>query len=197
MVIDDEGRQLRLLDAMLGPLNCNVVLVSGGLDALDKLKTMIPDVILLDVLMPGTDGYKVCKSIKSNVKTAIIPVIMITSLNAGEERIKGIQSGANDFLTKPFDKMDLLFRIRNALYTKGLIDIAQNKYEQLKVAETERSYLVEHVAESFKSVLENLQLFQKEINKEISRKHADILSTTVDSFSSAMESILPLIKENQ
>ena len=97
-----------------------------------KLKEKEYDVVLLDVIMPNMNGYEVCEKIKNTAATAHIPVIMITSLKGRTNLLKGIKAGATDFLAKPVDKSELLFRVRNALFTKKLFDLAGNHYMEIK-----------------------------------------------------------------
>jgi len=114
LVVDDNMANRRLLHAKLEARYFEVILAENGQQALDIAYKQAPDLILLDVMMPGMDGYEVCKHLKANPKTAFIPVIMVTALSQQEHRLKGLKAGADDFVTKPFDDFNLLTRI-NAL----------------------------------------------------------------------------------
>lgn len=114
LVVDDNLANRRLLKAKLEARYFEVLLAESGQKALDIADAESPDIILLDVMMPGMDGYEVCERLKQSPKTAYIPVVMVTALSQQEHRLKGLKSGADDFVTKPFDDFSLMTRI-NAL----------------------------------------------------------------------------------
>jgi two-component system cell cycle response regulator len=111
LVVDDILANRRLLQAKLEARYFEVIMASNGPDALVLAEEQAPDVILLDVMMPGMDGYEVCRRLKANPKTAFIPVVMVTALSQQESRLQGLKAGADDFITKPFDDFGLLTRI--------------------------------------------------------------------------------------
>tara|TARA_R100000365_G_C2748382_1_gene79783 strand:+ start:4101 stop:5468 length:1368 start_codon:yes stop_codon:yes gene_type:complete len=111
LVVDDIEANRRLLKARLEAQYYTVLLAENGMQALGMAKNEQPDIILLDVMMPGMDGYEVCKRLKSDNETAHIPVVMVTALNDTEDRIRGLDAGAEDFLTKPFEDFALMSRI--------------------------------------------------------------------------------------
>jgi response regulator RpfG family c-di-GMP phosphodiesterase len=115
LCVDDEPLNLELLDAILTPAGYEVITAVEGHDALVTLKREEADLILLDVMMPGMDGYEVCRLIKASPETSHLPVIMITALSSKEDRIKSIEAGAGDFITKPFEKTEVLTRIKKLL----------------------------------------------------------------------------------
>ncbi len=112
LVVDDEARTLRLMEAMLIPAGYQVVLAENGTEAITKAMLSSPDVILLDVMMPGMDGFKVASKLRANKQTKDIPIVMVTALGEVNDRVKALESGADDFLTKPVDKTELLTRIK-------------------------------------------------------------------------------------
>jgi len=114
LVVDDNLANRRLLQAKLEARYFEVLLAENGLKALELAASELPDIILLDVMMPGMDGYEVCKRLKASPRTAFIPVVMVTALSQQEHRLKGLKAGADDFVTKPFDDFGLITRI-NAL----------------------------------------------------------------------------------
>lgn len=111
LVVDDILANRRLLQAKLEGHYFEVLLAENGVDALRLAEAEQPDIILLDVMMPGMDGYEVCQRLKDNPATAFIPVVMITALSQHEHRLKGLNAGADDFVTKPFDDFGLMSRI--------------------------------------------------------------------------------------
>ena len=101
LVVDDIIANVRLLEAKLSAEYFEVITAMNGLDALDAVQKSRPDIILLDIMMPGIDGIEVCKRIKSNPETQHIPVVMVTDLDQPEDRVRGLEAGADDFLTRP------------------------------------------------------------------------------------------------
>ncbi len=120
LVVDDTGLDRERLKDELSGEGYRVTTAQDGEEALAKVAAEAPDLILLDVIMPKLDGYEVCRLLKSDGRTILIPVVLITSLQATEERIRGIEAGADDFLSKPFNRQELTLNIRAAgdLYKK-------------------------------------------------------------------------------
>jgi CheY-like chemotaxis protein len=122
LCVDDESNDFNLLEAILLPRGYDVVRADTGLEALEKIKTEQIDICLLDVMMPGMDGYEVCRQIKSDDRYRNIPVVLITAHTGTNHRIRGIESGADDFISKPFDSLEVLARIKMLLDVKELRD---------------------------------------------------------------------------
>ena len=130
LAVDDQPPNLRLLDAVLSPRGYRVLTASGGQEALDVLRTEDVDVVLLDVQMPGMDGCEVCRRIRSDPRTAFLPVIMITA-GAAAQRLEGLEAGADDFLTKPFDQAELLARVRSLARLKAYHDTVRRQADEI------------------------------------------------------------------
>ena len=122
LVVDDILANVKLLEARLAAEYFEVLSAYSGLEALDVLSRERVDVVLLDVMMPGMDGFEVCKRIKSSAKTHHIPVVMVTALDQPADKIQGLESGADDFLTKPVDDIALVTRVKNLARLKMLND---------------------------------------------------------------------------
>ena len=122
LVVDDNQQNLELLQVYLEDVDCQSVPASDGPEALDIIATNPPDLILLDVMMPKMSGFEVCRRIKSDPKTSDIPVIMVTALNEFGDIERAIDSGTDDFLSKPVNKLELLTRIKTLLKLKHLSD---------------------------------------------------------------------------
>jgi len=131
LCVDDEPLNLRLLEAMLIPRGYDVVTAVNGPEALEKVRTERIDICLLDVLMPAMDGFEVCRRIKSDELHRNIPVVMITAFADTENRIRGIEAGAEDFISKPFDRAEVLARIKMLLQVKSLNDRLQSAYHNI------------------------------------------------------------------
>jgi adenylate cyclase len=130
LVVDDVPENARLLEAMLVPRGYDVVIAHDGLAALDRAQAEELDLILLDVLMPGLDGYAVCSRLREHDDTAVLPVIMVTS-SMGQEKTKAIEAGADDFITKPFNHDELLTRVRSLLRIKRYHDTIKAQAAEL------------------------------------------------------------------
>jgi CheY-like chemotaxis protein len=122
LVVDDNQQNLELLQAYLEDVDCITIAAHDGLEALETINKNSPDLILLDVMMPKMSGFEVCKRIKSDPKTCDIPVIMVTALSEFGDIERGIDSGTDDFLSKPVNKLELLTRIKTMLKLKHLSD---------------------------------------------------------------------------
>src|SRR5450755_1084737 len=122
LVVDDILSNVKLLEAKLTAEYFEVVSAFNGLECLAKMDAAPPDIVLLDVMMPGMDGFEVCRRIKNNPKTAHVPVVMVTALDQPSDRVAGLQAGADDFLTKPVDDAALFARVRSLVRLKMMTD---------------------------------------------------------------------------
>lgn len=112
LVVDDEADVVELIEYNLRNVGFDVVCATDGEEALAKIKTTLPDMIVLDIMLPGKDGFEVCKQLKRDPKTANIPIIMLTAKAAEVDRVVGLELGADDYITKPFSPRELVLRIK-------------------------------------------------------------------------------------
>ncbi|MDT5071466.1 MAG: adenylate cyclase [Mycobacterium sp.] len=136
LAVDDQSINLRLLDAVLTPRGHRVIPASSGTEALALLETEDVDLVLLDILMPGMDGYEVCRRIRSTPATEFLPVVMITA-SGSEQRLVALQSGADDFVMKPFDQAELLARVASLARIKRYHDTVLRQADELAQWNTE------------------------------------------------------------
>ena len=122
LVVDDILANVKLLEAKLTAEYFDVLTARSGVEALEVVQRAIPDIILLDVMMPGMDGFEVCQRLKSSPQTQHIPVIMVTALDQPQDRVKGLEAGADDFLTKPVSDVALFSRVKSLVRLKMLTD---------------------------------------------------------------------------
>jgi class 3 adenylate cyclase len=131
LVVDDQPESIRLLHAVLSPRGYSVDSVSSGAEALERLAAEpAPDLVLLDVVMPEIDGYEVCRRIRATPATELLPVVMLTA-SSGEERLRALEAGADDFLMKPFDQAELLARARSLIRIKHYHDTIRQQATEL------------------------------------------------------------------
>lgn len=122
LVVDDVATNRLLVSAFLEDVDCTVITAAGGLEAIELTDARPVDLVLLDVAMPGIDGLEVCRRIKSSTRGQLTPVIMVTAASEVHDRVAALDAGADDFLGKPVDRIELLARVRSALKLKAVYD---------------------------------------------------------------------------
>ena len=130
LAVDDLPQNLRLLDAVLSPRGYRVLTATSGEEALAMLPNAGADLVLLDILMPGLDGYEVCRRIRASEEFAYLPVVMITA-SGDQEKVRAIEAGADDFVSKPFDQGELLARVASLARIKRYHDTIERQAEEL------------------------------------------------------------------
>ncbi len=120
LVVDDTPQNVKLLVDLLTAKEYDVGSAASGAEALERIEKDPPDLVLLDVVMPEMSGYEVCRQIREKPETRLLPVIMVTALDPSEERVKGIEAGADEFLSKPINAAELLARVRSLLRIRAL-----------------------------------------------------------------------------
>ncbi len=147
LIVDDEPFNVDLLEQELELLGYETDSASDGREALERVAASAPDLVLLDVMMPVMDGFAVCRELKGKSDTRLIPVIIMTALDAVEDRIKGIEAGADDFLTKPVDDRELKARIQTALKQKRAVE------EAIGALRSARDHFAKFVPEAVKRIV--------------------------------------------
>lgn len=141
LIVDDEPIMRDILDGLLLNLDYNLAFAGGGTEALDQAAKLRPDLILLDVMMPDMDGFEVCKRLRTDPLLAQVPVIMITALDDRESRLHGIKVGADDFVTKPFDAVELQTRVQTI--------VRLDRYRRLLSERSKFEWVVEQAADGY------------------------------------------------
>jgi len=188
MIVDDEFHNCMAIYEILESKGYRVVGAENGGQAMDVINQEPPDVVLLDIMMPGIDGFELCRRIKNNPQTAHIPVLMIAALSDRKGRLAGIEAGVDDFITRPLDVQDTILRVRNALYTKHLSDQVRNDYQNFRELEYMQDNLTHMIIHDLKqpltAILGYLELLIMELGDGIEQKqkeYLDLISAATNS----------------
>jgi class 3 adenylate cyclase/CheY-like chemotaxis protein len=136
LAVDDTPENLRLLEAILGPRGYTLVTADSGTAGLEAVHREQPDLVMLDIVMPGLNGYDVCRRLRDDPATRFLPIVMITA-SGDQERVQALEAGADDFIAKPFNQLELLARVRSLLRIKEYHDTV--KHQSIELAEWNRS----------------------------------------------------------
>jgi diguanylate cyclase (GGDEF)-like protein len=169
LVVDDIPTNIQLLTAYLSSVGYSVEAARDGQEALEKVHECRPDLILLDVMMPKVNGFEVCKSLKMNNQSSFIPIIMVTGLNEVEHKVRAMEAGADDFVTKPFNRLELLTRVKSLLRIKQL-------YEELETAKESLRQL--SITDGLTG-LYNYRYFKEHLDQELNRASRHNLNVSV------------------
>ncbi len=190
LVVDDILVNVRLLEAKLSAEYYEVITAASGAEALEIINDGPPDIVLLDVMMPEMDGFEVCRRIKANPATALLPVIMVTALSDQSDRVTGLEAGADDFLTKPVRDLALFARLRSLLRVKLLLDELRLREE------TSRQMNILRDVENREELLQDKRVLfvgedpsEGELIAEIfdENSHLDVLSDSTEAMPKALE----------
>jgi putative two-component system response regulator len=153
LIVDDEESSRKLMASILTNYDCTAV--RNGYEAIERAKSLKPDLVFLDVMMPGMDGFETCRRLKEDPFTQRIPVVIVTSLIENISRIRGLEAGASDFLTKPVDRLELLMRTKNLVKLKEFEDFLLEHNEILSMQVAERT---KELSESYLETIQRLTL---------------------------------------
>jgi len=178
LVVDDILPNVKLLEAKLASEYYDVLTATSGPEALERVKADRPDIILLDVMMPGMDGFEVCQIIKSDPDYAHIPVVMVTALTDASDRVRGLEAGADDFLSKPLNDTALLARVRSLVRLKMTVDewrSRENTANQLGVSEGTPNAMNEPVENAKILVVEDQEFEHEKILSTLAQDSDDVV----------------------
>ena len=190
LVVDDILPNVKLLEAKLMSEYYDVLTATSGAQALEKIEHENPDIVLLDVMMPGMDGFEVCTRIKSNPKLAHIPVVMVTALTDSADKVRGLEAGADDFLSKPINDMALMARVRSLVRLKMALDewrVRENTASQLGVVGEASNVMTQDVQNANILVVEDKRFEVDKIRETLGRDNHTVVD--VDGGIRAMEEI--------
>ena len=176
LIVDDQPANVEALGDFLEAEGCEVIHAYNGNEALQKVAGESPDLVLLDVMMPGLSGFEVCRQLKTAPETVFLPVVLVTGLSAVEDRVMGAEAGADDFLTKPVDGQELVTRVRSLLRIKRLHDALENRNRLLR--QVLGQYLADQIVEEVLADPERL-LRLGGTSREVTVLFADIRGFTL------------------
>lgn len=204
LVVDDDQRNVRLMESILRANGYPVITANDGEEALDKIMAENPDLVLLDVMMPRMSGFEVCQRVRNRYETRLLPVIMVTALNALEEKVQALEIGADDFLSKPINKTELLAKLRSVLRVKALHDEVERTRRELEAKNREltrmeefKEKVVQMVVHDLKNplagIMGNLQLLEIRGASLDPSQFQEILGRTEESSKQLMTMILNIL----
>ncbi len=197
LVVDDDHRNVRLMESILKANGYEVLRAYDGKEALQVVGTDAPDLLLLDVMMPRMNGLEVCQRLRANRATRLLPIIMVTALNALDDRVEALEQGADDFVSKPINKIALLAKVRSILRVKSLQDELERTNEQLvrmqRFKESMTQMVVHDMKNPLSGIMGNVQLIQIQKDNLDSVRLAELLQRTQESASQLMRMILNLL----
>lgn len=173
LIVDDIPSNILLLKAILTREKYNVISASGGKEAIDIIEKTPPDIVLLDIMMPGMNGFDVCTYVRKELKMSDLPIILLTALNSNEDVVKGFQVEANDFVSKPFNNDVLLMRIKFQLSVVASTRIIKQQSEELSKIIKSRDTLYSVIAHDLRSPLATTRMIMNYVVDEIKKYDID------------------------
>jgi len=206
LVVDDDQRNVRLMESILRGSGYQVVKAYNGEEALSLVETTSPDMLLLDVMMPKMSGFELCQKLKDRYETRLLPIIMVTALNALEDKVQALEYGADDFLSKPINKVELLAKVRSVLRVKALHDeleknrreIEEKNQELIRMEgfkESMMQMVVHDLKNPLASIMGNVQLIQMQSAETVNpARLKELLQRTQESVRQLMRMILNILQ---
>jgi len=206
LVVDDDQRNVRLMESILRGSGYQVVKAYNGEEALRLVESGRPDLLVLDVMMPRMSGFELCQRLKGRYETRFLPIIMVTALNALEDKVQALEYGADDFLSKPINKLELLAKVRSVLRVKALQDEVERRKSEIEAAnqqlvrmqgfkESMMQMVVHDLKNPLASIMGNIQLIQMQSVEMITPvRLAELLQRTQESARQLMRMILNILQ---
>lgn len=206
LVVDDDQRNVRLMESILRGSGYRVVKAYNGEEALHVVESERPDLLLLDVMMPKMSGFELCQRLKGRYETRLLPVIMVTALNALEDKVQALEHGADDFLSKPINKVELLAKVRSVLRVKALQDELEARKSEIEAAnqrlvrmqgfkDSMMQMVVHDLKNPLASIMGNIQLIQMQsVEMMTPARLAELLQRTQESARQLMRMILNILQ---
>lgn len=198
MVVDDEAIERELLSGLLAPSGYEIHLAGDGREALERAAELRPDCILLDLVMPDIGGIEACRALKSEPSTEMVPIIIITAEVDRRSRLDAIAAGADDFLNKPYDRDEVLLRVRNSVRTKRLYDRVQSDLERLRGLEATKDTFTHMLIHDLKQPLTAIKAYGDLLRLRVESGTTDAaslltVSTKIGDLVGSVEKMIALI----
>lgn len=196
LVVDDQDANRMLLRDLLEARGYEVSEASSGPEALEQIAAVLPDVLLLDVSMPAMDGFEVCRRLRSAPETVALPILLVTALAAREHRIQGIEAGANDYITKPIDRTELVLRVRNAIHMHRLLRQVEEQLRRLRDLEALRDSLVHMLVHDLRTPLTGIRMYLELLREDVRLSRAgDGLRELVEEANTVSERMTGMVND--
>lgn len=193
LIVEDKQDSIDLICYFLKPQNYKIEIAMNGEEALEKINQSPPDLILLDIMLPKLNGFQVCERVKKNPKTQFIPIIMITALRELKDKIHGLEVGADDFISKPFENVELLTRVRSLLKQKKYYDELERKNEELKRMDEFKDELAHLIVHDMKNPIFVIQGNLQMMGMGIDKAEADSLNKYIGRIERSTENLLKMV----
>ncbi|MEE9292081.1 MAG: response regulator, partial [Acidobacteriota bacterium] len=204
LVVDDDHRNVRLMESILKTEGYGILRAYDGQEALDVIEHQIPDLVLLDVMMPRMNGIELCRRLRARHSTRLLPIIMVTALNAQEDKVHALETGADDFLSKPINRKVLLAKVRSILRVKSLQDEVERQKEQLertndellrmqRFKESMTQMVVHDMKNSLTGIMGNVQLIQMQTDPPVSDRLSELVQRSQESCAQLMRMVLNIL----
>lgn len=191
LIVDDEPSARQTMEMLLLREGYEMVFAANGPEALERLEEKPPDAILLDVMMPGMDGFEVCRYLKTNPLYQHIPIILVTALDSKHDLARGLDAGADDFLHKPFNSLELRARVRSMLRIKQRHDALQ---QALRLREDLSNMIVHDIRSPLSSIIVYCDLLQESVSSELGLTYLETIRTEADRLSAFLTDMLMMAK---
>lgn len=194
LIVDDNSNNVKIIALALQPLNFKLVIATNGKTAIEMVDKTRPDLVLLDVMMPGMDGYETCTIIKSKKENSNLPVIFLTALTDKENTLKGFESGGVDYITKPFNKDELISRVKTHLELKLTRDELEQTSKYLYSLNSVKDKLFSVIGHDLRSPLGSVKMYLEYLSETLDELPPDKLHNTFDILVKTVDEVFSLLE---
>jgi two-component system sensor histidine kinase/response regulator len=194
LIVDDNSNNVKIIALALQPLNFKLVIATSGKTAIEMVEKTRPDLVLLDVMMPGMDGFETCKIIKSKEENSNLPVIFLTALTDKENTLKGFEYGGVDYITKPFNKDELISRVKTHLELKLTRDELERTSKYLYSLNAVKDKLFSVIGHDLRSPLGSVKMYLEYLSETLDELSPDKLHSTFDVLVKTVDEVFSLLE---
>lgn len=194
LIVDDNSNNVKIIAITLRPLNYKLVIATSGIGAIEMVEKTRPDIVLLDVMMPGMDGYETCQIIKSKKENENLPIIFLTALNDKINIIKGFEVGGVDYITKPFNKDELISRVNTHIELKFTQDELQKTTNYLSDLNSIKDKMFSVIGHDLRSPLGSVKMTLEYLSQTVTETSGEELKTIVDLLLKTTDEVFNLLE---